>query len=249
MAYLKGIDCSHWQGTIDWKKVAKSYSFALIKCTEGTGYIDPTYKTNLAGARKNGLVVGSYHFARGIDPVKEADFYLKNADLREGELLTLDFEIKIADSVGFCTKFVERIKEKAGFWPFFYSYSSMAATFKSGSVLNCGLWIADPSSKPRIGAWKTWAIWQYTIAPAGQTPGMTTSCDQDYFNGSLEQLKKYGKQPVVIPEPTPIPVPTPPVTIEPEFPVSLPVPHEDPPVATPSWIEVFAAFLANLFRK
>jgi len=33
----QGIDVSHWQGTIDWKKVkSQGVAFAYIKATEGT---------------------------------------------------------------------------------------------------------------------------------------------------------------------------------------------------------------------
>ncbi|WP_261382842.1 GH25 family lysozyme, partial [Bacillus licheniformis] len=34
---IKGIDVSHWQGNINWKKVAgDGIKFAFIKATEGT---------------------------------------------------------------------------------------------------------------------------------------------------------------------------------------------------------------------
>jgi lysozyme len=46
---IKGIDVSHWQGTIDWKKV--DASFAILKCTESTTYVDPTFTANKAAAR------------------------------------------------------------------------------------------------------------------------------------------------------------------------------------------------------
>ena len=35
-----------------------------MKATEGTYYTDPTLKTNLAGAQRNGIYRGTYHFAR-----------------------------------------------------------------------------------------------------------------------------------------------------------------------------------------
>lgn len=34
---MRGIDCSHWQGVIDWKNVrASGVEFAYIKATENT---------------------------------------------------------------------------------------------------------------------------------------------------------------------------------------------------------------------
>ena len=70
----------------------------------------------------------------------------------------------------------------------------MAALFTVGSVMNCGLWIADPSAKPRIGKWPVWAFWQYTTLHAGSVPGIMTTIDMDYFNGTAVQFVKYGKQ-------------------------------------------------------
>ena len=189
---IKGVDLSHFQGDIDWNKFKTE--FAIIKCTQGVNFVDPKFADYKKHIRAKKIALGYYHFANGGDPIAEADFFLENVgDIAEGEVLALDFEIHIADPVGFCTKFVERIHDKVGFWPLFYLYSSLAALFKKGSVLNCGLWIADPSDPPRIGSWKIWAIWQYTVAAPGKQAGVPASCDQDYFNGTVAQFKKYGK--------------------------------------------------------
>ncbi|MHA6486467.1 GH25 family lysozyme [Bacillus cabrialesii] len=41
---IKGIDVSHWQGNINWKKAtANRIKFALIKATEGTALKDKTF--------------------------------------------------------------------------------------------------------------------------------------------------------------------------------------------------------------
>jgi hypothetical protein len=40
-ATVTGIDVSHYQGTVDWAKVAASgRKFGIAKATEGTGYTD-----------------------------------------------------------------------------------------------------------------------------------------------------------------------------------------------------------------
>ena len=61
--HTRGIDVSKFQGKINWTKVAKdeSVKFVYIKATEGTSIQDPYYKTNIAKAKKAGLLVGSYH--------------------------------------------------------------------------------------------------------------------------------------------------------------------------------------------
>jgi len=63
--YAKGIDVSHWQGKIQWPRVAAAgYTFAFGKATESTTYTDPTYATNRTGAESAGLTFGAYHFGR-----------------------------------------------------------------------------------------------------------------------------------------------------------------------------------------
>lgn len=60
---LRGIDVSHHQGQIDWRRVAADdVAFAVIKATEGGDHVDDAFDRNLREARAAGLAVGAYHF-------------------------------------------------------------------------------------------------------------------------------------------------------------------------------------------
>ncbi|MDX8446152.1 glycoside hydrolase family 25 protein [Mesorhizobium captivum] len=60
---LRGIDVSHHQGKIDWRRVAADdVAFAVIKATEGGDHVDDAFAANLREARAAGLAVGAYHF-------------------------------------------------------------------------------------------------------------------------------------------------------------------------------------------
>ena len=62
-----GIDVSHHNGKIDWKKVKQEFpdlKFVYIKCTEGATYVDPDYLDNAKGARAQNFNVGAYHYFR-----------------------------------------------------------------------------------------------------------------------------------------------------------------------------------------
>jgi GH25 family lysozyme M1 (1,4-beta-N-acetylmuramidase) len=51
---IKGIDVSHWQGTIDWNKVkAAGIEFAIIKAggSDAGTYTDSKWEANYKGAR------------------------------------------------------------------------------------------------------------------------------------------------------------------------------------------------------
>ena len=60
---VTGVDVSHYQGTIDWKKLAEQdLDFAFIKATEGSSYIDECFYDNWKEAEKTDLCIGAYHF-------------------------------------------------------------------------------------------------------------------------------------------------------------------------------------------
>ena len=67
---LSGLDVSHYQGKIAWRRVVEAgHSFAIIKSTEGgtnsrgKGFVDKRFAENIESAQEAGLpVLGSYHF-------------------------------------------------------------------------------------------------------------------------------------------------------------------------------------------
>ncbi|WP_292542118.1 GH25 family lysozyme, partial [Mesorhizobium sp.] len=59
---VRGIDVSHHQGRIDWRRVAADdVAIAVIKATEGGDHVDDAFAANLREARAAGLAVGAYH--------------------------------------------------------------------------------------------------------------------------------------------------------------------------------------------
>ena len=62
---IKGIDVSHWQGTIDWNKVKKAgIEFAIIKAggSDAGFYTDSKWEANYKGAKAAGIPIGAYYF-------------------------------------------------------------------------------------------------------------------------------------------------------------------------------------------
>ena len=117
---MKGIDLSHWNQVNDWDAIRKAgFEFCFIKATEGTYFLDNTYKARKDKVRKAGMLLGAYHFAGATDPVKEADWFLENVgDLQSGEIVILDYEThKLADPASWSLKWLTRVEEKLGFKP------------------------------------------------------------------------------------------------------------------------------------
>lgn len=74
LAFVDGIDVSHWQGNINWTQVKNSgIDFAFTKATEGVNFVDSKYHANMQGATAAGVLIGPYHFAR-IDSLNGVPF-------------------------------------------------------------------------------------------------------------------------------------------------------------------------------
>ena len=75
--YLKGIDVSYWQGTIDWKKVKEAgVDFAIIRCGYGantSSQDDSKFAANVKGCIANGIPYGVYLYAHANTVAKAQD--------------------------------------------------------------------------------------------------------------------------------------------------------------------------------
>lgn len=196
------IDIHHEKIISDWNKIKDKL---ILKCSQGTSFLDPKFKERQKEARKRGLYLGSYHFAgKGFldskgklyfvaqDPIKEADWYLKNADYKKGELLILDWEINYSDPVDWCTKFLNRINEKTGADKWLYTNDFRANKYPFPSDWN--FWIARyadytgefyPDFKPKF---KNWKMHQYTSR--GKVDGIVGDVDLSYLKEAPEPTGK-----------------------------------------------------------
>lgn len=198
---LPGIDVSHWQETIDWRKVAGAGTrFAFLKATDGHDYLDPTFAANRTGARVNGLRVGAYHFARPDpsrgDAVEEARWFVSQADPRPGNLLpVLDLETSQGlDQRGvtlWARRWIEEVRRLTGVTPLMYTspYGWARRTGDSPVLARDGvpLWVAhwgvDAPTVP-AGDWdgNGWRVWQYTSN--GHVAGIRGRVDLDVAKGA-----------------------------------------------------------------
>ena len=209
---LPGIDVSHYQNLIDWTQVAASgVRFAFAKATEGTGYIDPMYATNLAGAAANGIAFGAYHFARpDLHPngaITEADHFVDTAQIAPGNLLpVLDIErsgsLTPEEMTAWILTWLGEVTARTGVMPMVYT-SPIGWSNRTGdttAIADAGytmLWVAhwniDAPTVPG-NDWEGhgWTFWQYS--DCGQVPGIVHCVDSDWFNG-------LDLQPATIPSP------------------------------------------------
>jgi GH25 family lysozyme M1 (1,4-beta-N-acetylmuramidase) len=58
------IDLSHWEAPADFAQVkASGIAAVILKATQGTGFVDPTFAARTVAANTAGLLVGTYHFS------------------------------------------------------------------------------------------------------------------------------------------------------------------------------------------
>ena len=203
-----GIDVSHWQGDIAWSQVSQAgYSFAFIKASEGNGWKDANFDTNMNGAYSAGILAGAYHFARpdlGNSASDEATWFVNVAGnyIKPGYLRpVLDVEkgggsLSNTALSNWITTWMDTVKSKTGVEPIIYTNRNYATNYLDTALTKYDLWIAeyfipcDSTKTPYTGIWSgTWDFWQW--CDKGNVPGITGDVDVNLFNGDQTQLSKF----------------------------------------------------------
>lgn len=149
---MNGIDISRWQPANITELV--DYDFVIIKATEGTSYVSPTCDAQYQKAKARGKLLGVYHFASGLDPVAEANYFVDNVQGYIGEaVLVLDWEANaVSRGPEWVRSFVKQVKARTQVPPIIYGSASPMGAHGIPAVAqqeNCGLWVAAyPSSNP-----------------------------------------------------------------------------------------------------
>lgn len=196
---LKGIDVSSNNGHIDWPAVAASgVRFAVVKASEGCGYVNPQFCQDRRDAHAAGLQVGCYHYARPDQTSAQAEaeqFLSAVGRLEPGEFLALDLETGDGDLLGWALTWLRAVERAVGFKPLLYSglwFMQPHNLVGSAELAEYGLWLAAWGTTPPAPAppWPFVAIWQHSST--GTVPGIQGQVDLDQFNGTAEQLARYG---------------------------------------------------------
>ncbi|MEI3654057.1 lysozyme [Lactococcus lactis subsp. lactis] len=176
---MNGIDISSYQAELNAGIVPSD--FVIIKATEGTNYINPTWEEQAGQVIQTNKLLGFYHFASVGNPIAEADFFISVVKDYIGKaVLVLDFEagaINAWGNVG-ARQFLNRVKEKTGVYPMIYMSAEVTRQFNWSTISNTNpLWVAQYASMnptgyqsepwtdgKGYGAWSSAAIHQYSSA-------------------------------------------------------------------------------------
>jgi glycosyl hydrolase family 25/putative peptidoglycan binding protein len=183
---VKIVDVSHHNATVDMAKLkAGGFAAVIQKATQGVSYVDPTYASRRAAAKKAGLPFGAYHMCEpDQDPIAQVDHFLAVvAKSAKPELrLALDVELatKTSPSVvaGRYNAMAERTERLAGHTVIVYTYPWYAQAGYCAGLGDELLWMADYSGTLHVpDEWKgRWVLWQRGQRPvpgvsAGDGPG------------------------------------------------------------------------------
>ncbi len=183
---VKGIDCSKWQGSINWQEAkADGVEFSIIR--EGYGkespnQVDKQFEANYLGAKSAGIPIGVYHYSYADsteDARLEAKFCLKNIvgkqleypvcfDIEDKEMLVLTNQQR----TDICKAFCETI-EDAGYYAMIYCSLDWYNNRLCGSQLvDYDLWLAQwYTGTPSVSC----GIWQK--ADNGTIDGISGNVD------------------------------------------------------------------------
>ncbi len=199
--FSSGVDVSHYQGTIDWAQVAADgIGFAMIKATQGTGYIDPCFSGNWASAKQNGLQCGAYHYFLPTSSfLKQADLFLSQLDAvgydPDSDLPpAIDCEetnnCSMATYSFALTNLLQILQRHVNVRPMIYTSPDFWSQIGSPDFSSYPLWLADytSGSAPNIPPpWTSFAIWQYS--DDGSLNGISGNVDLDRRQPGIAHLQ------------------------------------------------------------
>jgi lysozyme len=183
-----GIDVSSHQKKIQWGKV-KSWNghpikFVYCRATMGTSTRDKSYQENFYAAKRNGLLVGSYHlFTTRSSPETQFRNFIKVAKKEDQDLIpAIDLELYGKWSSKEYHKnlklFLDLVENHYGKKPLLYSVQGFYNSKLKNRYRPYHLWIARYNTKPpHLLDGARWEIWQKS--EKGKVEGISTYVDID----------------------------------------------------------------------
>ncbi|MDO5573534.1 MAG: DUF6070 family protein [bacterium] len=201
--FVKGIDVSHYQGEIDWKQIKnQNITFAFIKATEGSGYVDETFLYNWEQAKQAGITTGAYHFFSFDSPAEDqARLFIQTVGDLNGRLIPVidieyygDYETNppAVDTVtSQLQKLLILLEQEYHAKPAIYTTYQVYNRYLKDHYKDYPLWIRNVYYPPKnLG--RQWIFWQYS--DTGRLFGMhgTEECvDLNVFHGNQTELENY----------------------------------------------------------
>ncbi|MGW0952852.1 GH25 family lysozyme [Streptomyces sp. NPDC002545] len=210
----------------------------IIKASEGRTYANPLRRDQEKATRQAGKLVAWYHFLWPDNIQAQAEWFIKCADPKPGDVLACDWETTTSNTVPSCADkdaflaAVKKLRPKLRV----ILYCNLDYWKRRDTTSQCGdgLWIADPGAaagKPRVQ--HSWLIHQYGIRNHTDVNVVNFATVQAWkdWAGVPEQEEKPSAPRPTQPGPTQ-PAPKPGPYTPPAFPAGL-APGKSKPPAKP----------------
>src|SRR5690348_5392996 len=184
MGQIRVIDVSNNNGMVDWGQVlASGVAGAIVKCTEGTAFVDGQFIRNWTALGNAGAFRGAYHFARpgSSTPQQQAGRFMGIVRaVKATDILVLDLEVGDGDLSGWALGFLNEVQRLSGLTPWLYSGDAFirAHLQQNPALAQYPLWLANyrPTPPPCPPPWTSYRLWQHT--PTARIPGVSGNCDE-----------------------------------------------------------------------
>ncbi len=198
---IHGIDISHYQDRIDWKKLMAvetygdtiHFKFVYIKATEGILGGDDTFDYNWEDAKSNHIVRGAYHyFLPGRSARLQAKNFINTVKLEPGDLPpVVDIEETRGKTKAEITagvkEFMDSLESHYRVQPVIYSNFNFIEDYLLDDFKAYPFWIAHYYKDELVLDDSIhWVFWQHTDK-AGLL-GINGNTDADVFNGTEEDF-------------------------------------------------------------
>ena len=209
---VRGVDVSHYQGSIDWTKIAsQKIRFAFIKATEGSGTKDECFAENWKNARAAGIYAGAYHFFSFESAAEtQADNFISAVPDDDNALPpVIDLEyykggnppdaVTLRESL---RTMLTRMRKAYGKRPIIYTTSACYDAYLKGSDLDYTLWMRSVYTAPGGEPAEKWSFWQYhPYAMLDGYTGGTDRIDLNVYRGTMEMFtREFDLKPIVRPQ-------------------------------------------------
>lgn len=199
---VQGVDVSSYQGIIDWNMLSQqNISFAFIKATEGSTFVDERFQYNWDEAVKTDLWVGAYHFfSFESEGTKQAEhFILTVGSLDHCLPPVIDIEYyDIESDMSFSKEkikheikdFVQIIKDYYGVYPILYVTQKTYNDLIRDNIVDCPLWVRSVYCKPKFIENNNWTFWQYSNRhKLSGYKGIEKYIDINAYNGNMDEFQ------------------------------------------------------------
>lgn len=192
---LEGIDVSHYQGDVDWRKVKdEGIIFAFIKASQGQHTVDKKFKRNHQQLESLKMPWGVYHYLDpSIDAYAQAHHFIQTVDKNIGHFPPIvdieAFEDQSLETIkNVLDTYITLIEKYYNCKPIIYTAPHFWDRLHDHDYGEYGLWLANYAANPHLPAgWDDWLFWQYTSK--GQVDGVDGEVDRNQFKGDLNNLK------------------------------------------------------------